>query len=165
MAQSGLRDGAYCKLPGRKLCSQVANRFDPHAKGTARHWRVDLHHFCCSCWQWRSCSIHWQKLTPCPVTCVPCGKLNWAWWSAWLLSDHIMVCIWSPMGCFRWPGLASCCCENRWKLWAFLTAWKCGDMKYVLHPQVLLIYWFLWEFLHACKRVIMWTIFLEKLQA
>lgn len=97
-----LKVGSWCLLQAAwgdmELCSQVADQFNPHTKDTARHWRVGLHRFCCSCWQACSCSMPWQKVTPCPRT------LTWGWGSACQLSDHTMVCIWSPMGWVRWPG-------------------------------------------------------------
>lgn len=52
------------------------------------------------------------------------------WGSAWLLSDHTMICIWSPIGCFT--GWASYCCENRWKQ-SFsnsLKIWRC-EIRFV----------------------------------
>lgn len=97
----------HCKLTWRKFCPQIANQFKPHHKGTARHWGVDLH----PCIPPTPVGSH----VPIPFInrntdivpsylCVMAGKLNWGWWNACLSSKQMMVCIWSPTWCFRWPG-------------------------------------------------------------
>lgn len=36
--------------------------------------------------------------------CAMAGTLNWGWWNVCSLSKQMMVCIWSPTWCFKWPG-------------------------------------------------------------
>lgn len=156
----------FCKLTWRKFCPQVADQFKAHREGTARHCRVDLHP-CIPLLLAVVFLLHSLAEIPtsCPVICVPrrghhtgAGGMSVCWVSRWWFAFGVPCSVPGDQG----PG--SCCYKNRWKPWAFLTVWKCRDVKYVLFPHVLIVGWFLWEFRHACKRVIAWNILLEKFQ-